>query len=159
VSLPGIDMEPALDRVYAVPTRHGHTCGGTFSPTYQTWASMIDRCHNPNSTRWEWYGGRGIRVCERWQRSFEDFLSDVGVRPHDTSIDRIDTNGNYEPGNVRWVTHREQCRNRRSSKLTADDAHSIREQHAKGTGYGTIAKRFGIGRAMVRDIVKGRKWA
>jgi hypothetical protein len=76
------------------------------------WYGMHRRCRNEKDAAYPLYGGRGIRVCERWQ-SFENFLTDMGEPPHRLSIDRIDVNGNYEPGNCRWATASQQNKNKR----------------------------------------------
>jgi hypothetical protein len=79
---------------------------------YRAWVNMITRCENPNTPGWENYGGRGIAVCARWRNSFEAFFADVGVRPSvNHSLDRINVDGNYEPGNCRWATQSDQMRN------------------------------------------------
>lgn len=96
---------------------HQHCSGGRNSRLYQTWANMIDRCHNPSNKNYNNYGGRGIRVCRRWRTSFPAFLEDMGEKPHASlSIDRKDNNGNYEPGNCRWATRSQQQSNRRVCK-------------------------------------------
>ncbi len=86
------------------------------SPEYSSWCAMKARCLNPNTTRFEQWGGRGIKICPQWVNSFENFYADVGPRPTPKhSIDRIDNDGNYEPGNVRWATPKEQNNNKRTN--------------------------------------------
>lgn len=103
--------------------KHGHAKDRPERTTeYSTWACMIQRCINPKNPEWKRYGAKGVKVCERWLNSFENFLADVGPRPEGRyrsgrpiySIDRFpDKYGNYEPGNVRWATHKEQMNNLR----------------------------------------------
>jgi hypothetical protein len=84
------------------------------SPEYHIWDGMKSRCYNPKRHDYGRYGGRGIKVCQKWRDSFLAFIGDVGQRPDSSySIDRIDNNGNYEPGNVRWATIFQQRANRR----------------------------------------------
>jgi hypothetical protein len=90
--------------------------GKTHTSEYKIWKSIHQRCNNTKANGFDKYGGRGIKVCERWSKSFNNFLEDMGERPSIThSIDRIDVNGNYEPSNCRWATPAQQSRNIRPS--------------------------------------------
>lgn len=92
---------------------HGHAVRGKTSPEYCSWYGMIRRCNNPKNKSYRYYGGRGIKVCQRWKSSFVNFLADMGKKPSKKhSIDRINNDGNYGPGNCRWATKRQQVMNR-----------------------------------------------
>ena len=95
----------------------------TGTPTYHSWEAMIQRCENPNNSRYKDWGGRGIKVCERWH-DFRNFFADMGVRSFGLMLDRINNDGNYEPGNCRWATQKEQNNNKRSNSCCG-----VRPQH------------------------------
>jgi hypothetical protein len=100
-----------------IVSKLNRTHGMRKTPIYGAWFSMKHRCLNPNNPFYHHYGGRGISVCPRWLENFENFLEDMGDRPEGMSLDRIDVNGNYEPGNCRWATWKEQQNNRRDNRF------------------------------------------
>ena len=85
--------------------------------TYRVWISMRQRCNNPKAQSYEDYGGRGIKVCTRWNESFSNFLEDMGPKPENRSLDRMNNSGNYEKDNCRWATMKEQLNNTRFNRI------------------------------------------
>lgn len=97
-------------------TKHNHAKKNRESRTYKSWRCMKYRCNNPHYHQHNLYGGRGIKVCDRWL-DFNNFLKDMGERPKNKTLDRIDNDGNYEPDNCRWATPKQQVYNRRGYGL------------------------------------------
>ncbi len=130
-------------------TIHGHTIEGSVAPEFQTWKNMLARCKSTRKRDRIYYLDRGITICERWKASFANFLADMGGRQSALhSIDRIDNNGNYEPGNCRWATAAQQSDNRGITKLF-----TLGNESRTATDW---ARKIGIGRsAMIKRL---RKW-
>jgi len=152
-------------RIGAAHRTHGQA-GGKRTSAYERWKSMKARCGNPNNAAWHNYGGRGIEVCERWTNSFEAYYADIGDPPEPgLSLDRINNDGNYELGNVRWATQSQQTKNASfdkfqgehngRAKLTADDVRFIRASSAPRW---VLAEMFDLSLTHVTDIRKGRSW-
>lgn len=151
----------AIVRGYHLRSGHTQTCGCRRSLGFvttervaverATWRAMLHRCSDLESKR---YGGRGITVCERWKDSFESFLADMGKRPSPAhSIDRIDNDGNYEPGNCRWATRKEQARNSTTTKLSEADCTAITQRKLRGDHVEDIASEFGVSANYVYRVV------
>lgn len=97
-------------------TIHGHTRGGKWTPEFISWYAMRQRVKNKNHEHFKYYGGRGIKICKRWDK-FVNFLSDMGPRPKGKTLDRKRTNGDYTPSNCRWATWKQQAASRRPRKV------------------------------------------
>lgn len=122
---------------------HGHSK----TATYYSWGSMLQRCTNPKKVKYPLYGGRGIKVCDRWLK-FANFLADMGEKPEGKTLDRIDVNGNYEPSNCRWATPIEQSNNTRINKhLTFNGVTQTISQWSRQVGMNrrTLADRLKAG--------------
>lgn len=140
-------------------TQHGQASARGATKLYRTWAAMIARCENPANGKWERYGGRGIQVCQRWRSSFKAFAADMGDPPTAThSIDRIDNDGHYEPGNCRWALPVVQRLNRPDVKLSEDGAREIVRQRRSGMSKPDIAIAHGVSIATVKAVLSGRNW-
>lgn len=126
------------------PVRHGMS----HTTTHNVWVGMRQRCQNPNSPVFSDYGGRGIRVCDRWQ-VFDSFLADMGEAPPGMSIERVNNNGNYEPGNCVWATPMEQMHNRRTTTFYSFNGETMSLQEwgrSIGVPYPTMWHRYKIGK-------------
>lgn len=131
----------------------------THTKEYRIWKNMKRRCNVATTIEYASYGGRGISVCPEWNKSFISFYEDMGPLPSlDYQIDRIDNDGNYCKENCRWVTARDNSRNRNNNKLTIDEARQIRELHKAGNGYRSIAKGFNVSSTLVGNIVRNLAW-
>jgi hypothetical protein len=144
--------------------KHGqsHAREGGPSRTYSTWQAMITRCTNPKQKSYLYYGGRGIAVCERWlnrEHGFENFLADMGERPKGTTLDRKNTNGNYEPDNCKWATAAQQSQNQRDNRINMDTAKEIRRLHfVEGLRQPDISRSLNIPYLIVNRVVRNYAW-
>lgn len=136
------------------------THGATYADEYSSWRHMISRCCDEKCDAFKWYGGRGIYVCKEWMESFHAFLAAVGARPSkDHSLDRIDPNGSYVPGNVRWATRDVQSRNKRISSKNKTGVSGVSVFGKRFRAYGSInGKHVHIGLfGSVKEAADARK--
>lgn len=139
------------------------THGLSASPTYKVWQAMHQRCGNLNNPGFHRYGGRGIKVCDRWN-SFENFLADMGEKPAGMFIERVDNDGDYEPSNCRWATRSEQQRNRRNNRVVTHAGvtlclkdWALRVGMPPNTLYGRLDKGWDFERAITAPpVMTGR---
>lgn len=130
----------------------------SYMPEYILWRGFIARCENPKAPKYPSYGGRGIKVFPAWKESFDLFIAHVGCRPSNAhSLDRINNDGNYEPGNVRWATRKEQMRNTRTNRFV--EAGTIRltiieASEISGISPNTLTKRLDSGWAPERALTE-----
>jgi hypothetical protein len=136
----------------------GQTENGRKTKLFSKWGGIMQRCYDPNHKAYKNYGGRGIKVCDRWL-DFNNFREDVGECPDGMTFDRTNNNGDYEPGNWRWATQKEQMSNtRRNVWLTYNGETKTRTQWAKSLGipYGTLRarlrRRWGMERAFTTPV-------
>lgn len=139
------------EKISAQKIRHGEAIKGHKTSEYLAWRNMKTRCYNKANVMWPRYGKRGITVCAAWLNSFEAFLSDLGRKPGKTySLDRIDTDGNYEPQNCRWATRKEQARNKSNNTFLT---------HAgKSMPIAAWAEETGISEDVLHLRVRRLKW-
>lgn len=131
--------------------------GMSFTPTYKIWSGMTKRCTNPNYFLYARYGGRGIKVCERWKK-FENFLADMGERPEGMSIERMDNDGDYSPENCRWASRVEQANNMSSNRFLEFQGvrHTCAEWARKiGIRYATLQDRLRQGWSVEDTLTYG----
>lgn len=138
--------------------KHGCTRNGKLTRAYEVWLNMRNRCRNPKHPSYKYYGGRGILVCERWN-DFRNFLEDMGEQPAGLEIDRIENDGNYEPGNCRWATSKQQKENNRKPKLTKLKVQVIKKLLAESSLTQTaIADIFNVSKTHIGHIRANRTW-
>lgn len=168
----------------AGPSNGNWRGGATKHYLYDIYMDMIGRCERSSHKRFADYGGRGVSVCDRWRKDFWDFVADVGDRPDASepklpgvrskwSIDRIDNDGNYEPGNVRWSSYSQQSKNRRKgayagvlqgslqkgSRLTESQVVRCVSLVGEGSSQAGVARHMGVSTSLVSMIMKGKRWA
>lgn len=145
-----LKRELAKER-YTIHGKRNHTL-------YRRWKNMRQRCNNPNNPRYKDWGGRGIRVCDEWQKSYLSFFnwSIANGYKKELELDRINNNGNYEPSNCRYVTHQQNCSNQRTTKLSIEKANEIRM--ARIDNISEMSRRFKLSRGTITRVLNNEAW-
>ena len=140
---------------------HNKKHGESSTKLYYIWHNIKNRCLNPNTPYYKYYGGRGITICPEWTddyTKFRDWSLSNGYQ-EGLEIDREDTDGNYEPSNCRWVTHKENMRNTRHCKLTLNQSNEIRNLHkTEDYTYKELAHKFGVDETTIFLIINNKRW-
>lgn len=135
------------EKTTARNTKHGLR----FTKAWRAWQAMKNRCYNKNIRQYKNYGGRGIQVCDEWKNDFMSFYNYIGDAPVDKTLDRIDNDGDYEPGNVKWSSAKEQCNNKGNNrKINGKCISEI--SRSLGGGHSLVAKRLKRGWSIERAI-------
>ena len=141
-----------------MPTKKYDWSGWKNRPrSYRIWMAMRNRCNNSEGQDYPYYGGRGIRVCKRWD-DYLLFLEDMGEPPNLETLDRLNSNGDYCPSNCRWASRRVQSRNRPYCKLNQEKAEEIRDLYRSGLFQIVIARMFGVSQHLISMVVTGKIW-
>lgn len=139
--------------------KYGVRADVLYKKEFWAYHGMKARIYNPKHRSFDKYGGRGIKVCERWINSFDNFLSDMGVAPSPShTLDRLDVNGDYSPENCRWATTNEQARNKTNNTITAEIAARIKNLKASGVKLCDIVSLIGLPKSTVGNVYYGRGW-
>jgi hypothetical protein len=147
-----------LETVTIRNLKHGQAYRGNKSKEYKAWCNIKRRCYDKNVLDYKNYGGRGITVCDEWRDDFSAFYNHIGPAPaRHLSVDRINNNGNYEPGNVRWATNHEQRINSRNCKLTIEQVQAIRTT-GKGKPIRALMEEYGVSSSTIDKIRANEVW-
>lgn len=126
------------------------------SAEYASWQAMKERCYRPKHISFKNYGGKGIKVCDRWLNSFKAFFNDMGLKPSKNhSLERIDSKKDYEPNNCRWATSQEQNQNQKTTKL---NPHSVLEIRSSNKSCEELSKKYGVSPSTIYWVITRRSW-
>lgn len=132
---------------------HNQSKPGNWTPEYRTWVDIKTRCNNSNYHSYKNYGGRGIKVCERWNNSFENFYKDMGKKPYNYVIDRINNDGNYEPNNCKYTTKKISANNKRNNRIIKI---KLPNGNSEIGSIPEISSKYNLRRSGIHSVLSGR---